>query len=338
MEVWGGNQAVDSGVVMAGLDAWAYSKPWGDDSSGGDVHYVSSCASGRIVRMLVADVSGHGIAVAETAGRLRQLMRRFVNHLDQRRFVAALNNEFGQLSQDGRFATAAAFTFFAPTNHLTISNAGHPPPMIWRAKTEQWSAIAPDDPEARRRDQAPATKKRWKREARREDRLKAPGNAAWRDEDESAGPANAPLGILDATRYDVLTLRLRVGDIVLCCTDGLIECRGTDGRLLGIEGLLRVLREVGAREPASIVPILLGKIAALHEGNLKGDDVTALVFRPNGLAPGLTMRDRLRGLRAMGSAAMRAVTFREPFPWPDLSLPNVGGAILNPLSRLWRGG
>src|SRR5205814_3709017 len=46
MEVWGGNQVVDSGVVMAGLDAWVYSRPVNDDEGGGDVHYVSSCAAG----------------------------------------------------------------------------------------------------------------------------------------------------------------------------------------------------------------------------------------------------------------------------------------------------
>ena len=60
MEVWRGNQPVDNGVVMPGLDAWVYSRPLGDAKAGGDVHYVSSCATGRITRLLVADVSGHG--------------------------------------------------------------------------------------------------------------------------------------------------------------------------------------------------------------------------------------------------------------------------------------
>src|SRR5205809_333204 len=79
MEVWGGNQIVDNGVNMPGLDAWVYSKPYGDAAGGGDVHYVSSCATGRIMRLLVADVSGHGSAVSSVAGQLRALMRRYVN-------------------------------------------------------------------------------------------------------------------------------------------------------------------------------------------------------------------------------------------------------------------
>src|SRR5437762_14360996 len=83
LEVWGGNQAVDNGVVMAGLDAWLYSRPFRDQSAGGDLHYVSSCAAGMVTRVLVADVSGHGESVADAARALRGLMRRYVNYVDQ---------------------------------------------------------------------------------------------------------------------------------------------------------------------------------------------------------------------------------------------------------------
>jgi len=93
MEVWGGNRAVDNGVVMPGLDAWIYSRPYEGDSEGGDVHYLSNCASGRITRMLVADVSGHGAGVASIAANLRGLMRRYINYLDQTRFIEALHRE-----------------------------------------------------------------------------------------------------------------------------------------------------------------------------------------------------------------------------------------------------
>src|SRR5436190_20843696 len=78
MEVWGGNQLADSGVVMAGLDAWVYSKPFGGAEGGGDVYYVSSCATGRIVRLLVADVSGHGAKVAQVATGMSAIIRKLV--------------------------------------------------------------------------------------------------------------------------------------------------------------------------------------------------------------------------------------------------------------------
>ena len=151
MEVWGGNQPVDGGVVMAGLDAWVYSRPFGGHgpvadaaapvAGGGDVYYVSSCATGRITRLLVADVSGHGAAVCDVAGQLRLLMRRYVNHIDPIRFVRSMNTQFAEMSKAGCFATAVVTTFFAPSGELSLCNAGHPPPLLYRARTRQWSYV-----------------------------------------------------------------------------------------------------------------------------------------------------------------------------------------------------
>ena len=93
MQVWGGSQLTTRGVAMGGLDAWVYSKPYGQAQRGGDVYYASSCATGRITRLLLADVAGHGNSVAATAADLRTLMRRFVNRLDQTEFVRLLNED-----------------------------------------------------------------------------------------------------------------------------------------------------------------------------------------------------------------------------------------------------
>ena len=60
MEVWSGSQLTTQGVAFGGLDAWVYSKPFGGAKQGGDIYYASSCATGRITRLLLADVSGHG--------------------------------------------------------------------------------------------------------------------------------------------------------------------------------------------------------------------------------------------------------------------------------------
>ena len=68
MEVWGGSQLTQRSVQFSGLDAWVYSKPHAHADKGGDVIYASSCATGRITRLLLADVAGHGSAVAATAG------------------------------------------------------------------------------------------------------------------------------------------------------------------------------------------------------------------------------------------------------------------------------
>ena len=129
MEVWGGSQLTARGVEFGGLDAWVYSKPFGNAEHGGDVYYASSCGTGRITRLLLADVSGHGHTVAATAAELRTLMRRSVNQLDQTEFVSRLNRQFAELSLDGSYATAIVTTFFSPTRRLSVCNAGHPRPI-----------------------------------------------------------------------------------------------------------------------------------------------------------------------------------------------------------------
>jgi serine phosphatase RsbU (regulator of sigma subunit) len=141
MEVWGGSEELDRGVVMPGLDAWIFSRPYDMATSGGDVHYVSTCAAGQVTRLLVADVSGHGSAVASVAADLRRLMRRYVTSHDQRSFVRALNRDFTASSDAGIFATAVAVTFEAPPGRLMLCNAGHPPPLHYSAKTRKWSLL-----------------------------------------------------------------------------------------------------------------------------------------------------------------------------------------------------
>src|SRR6266849_2674581 len=162
MEVWSGSQLTTRGVAFGGLDAWVYSKPYGGSKQGGDIYYASSCATGRITRLLLADVSGHGQQVATTAADLRTLMRRFVNRLDQTEFVRLLNQQFAGMSADGRFATAIVTTLVAPTARLTICNAGHPRPLLYRAREHKWSLLV-------------------------------------HEESAAPGPRNLPLGILDMT-------------------------------------------------------------------------------------------------------------------------------------------
>ena len=312
MEVWGGNQIVDTNVSMAGLDAWVYCRPFGQADGGGDVYYVSSCATGRVTRLLVADVSGHGAAVCDVAGQLRGLMRRFVNYLDQTRFVESMNERFAANSAAGCFATAVVTTFFGPTNQLSLCNAGHPPPLLYRAATGEWSYLLASS------------------------RVQKAG----RDEEDVADEAvrNIPLGIDDLIQYAQFDVLLKVGDLVLCYTDSLVESKGADGDLLGQQGLLDLVRTLNSSEPATLIPRLLQAVAALAEGNLDGDDVTVLLFRPNGNAPGAPLRDRvLAPLRILRAAAASLRPGGEAVPWPEVSLANLGGAMFGPFNRLWRG-
>lgn len=260
-EVWGGNRFVESSVELPGLDAWVYSRPHGGDESGGDVHYVSSCAAGMIARVLVADVAGHGAKVGELAERLRRLMRRHVSDHDQVRLMRSLNREFAAVSTAGRFATAVAFTYDATTGKLIVSNAGHPAPLWYEAGPDLWHYLE-----------------------RRESLLADTPDAA---------PLDVPFGIEDAVEYRRFEVTLSPGDMVIVYTDSLPEARYPDGRLLGREGLLGVaLGFSPSVRPNEFVPWFLSGVTGEIGGPFT-DDVTVLAFRPNGHRRHVPLYDRL---------------------------------------------
>ena len=297
MEVWGGNVSANNSVAMSGLDAWVYSKPFAMAQGGGDVYYVSSCATGRITRLLVADVSGHGEQVRQTANVLRDLMRRFVNHLDQRQFVRSMNQQFTQLSDAGCFATAVVTTFFGPTNYLTICNAGHPTPLIYRAGKRQWTLLE-------------------------------------RGESSSDAVADIPLGIDDMCDYEQMSMQLDVGDLVICYSDSLMESKDADGQMLGEQGLLAITNEIDVSDPAKVVTNLIEAIARRAPGNLEADDVTILLFHPNGSGTRVSFRHKLAAPFRVCAGMLRSILpGGGPAPLPDLSIANIGGAMFDGLNR-----
>ena len=301
MEVWGGSQLASRGVELGGLEAWVFSKPYGQAQRGGDVYYASSCATGRITRLLLADVSGHGQAVAATAADLRTLMRRFVNRLDQAEFVRLLNQQFVEMSRAGTFATAVVTTFFAPSRRLTICNAGHPRPLLYRVSQRQWNLLSHDSV------------------------------------DTQARFSNLPLGMFDIAEYEHFDVELEPGDRLLTYTDALIESRDADGEMLGEEGLLRILRLLGDVSPQTLIETLLAEIAERYPENLSHDDVTVLVVRANGQKPHYSFREKLEAQFRFLGTLLRSINPRaERAPFPDWNLANLGGAIFPALARRWR--
>lgn len=259
MEVWGGSQLTSRGVQFGGLDAWVYSKPFGNAQHGGDVYYASSCATGRISRLLLADVSGHGTSVAATAADLRTLMRRFVNRLDQTEFVRLLNQQFSVMSSAGTFATAIVTTFFEPSRRMTICNAGHPRPLIYRTSQRKWDFLGHE------------------------------GKAR-------SAPSNLPLGLLEMSEYEQFDIELEPGDCVLSYTDALMESNDATGEMLGEDGVLRIARLLGDIEPEKLIDALVREITERYPENLSDDDATVLLVRANGQALRHSLGEKFKAL------------------------------------------
>lgn len=338
MEVWGSLGIVEDAATMPGLDIWVLSRPHDGAAEGGDLHVCSSCGTGRISRVILADVSGHGAKVAELGGVLRGLVRRFVNSIDHGVLLTRLNNEFHARATLGKFATAVLCTFFEPSGVMTISSAGHPRPLVYSTRTRRWRFFG-DGPNDRAV----------------EGRASAAANAAKpaTRSTRSEGPENTPLGVLEDAAYASVPLRMSPGDVVVFYTDSLVEARtGTTAQggamLLGEAALLELAESITrderlasrtgdvnagtlARRLVEAVELACAN-AIDHSGkNTKhgiDDDTTVLVVRVNRKVAKQSFIEALAvQLRFVGMCARALLPGGGPVPWPEWSKANILGKL-----------
>ncbi len=276
MEIIGGNTYERRALASPGLDIWVDSRPHQGDDGGGDIHYFSMCGAGYVTRLALADIAGHGRSASDMAGTLRKLMRKHINQLDQTRFAREINREFGQATSAGRFATAVLATYFAPTDNLIVVNAGHPRPLWYSTRRDEWQLLddsAHDDGESIREEKA-----RYHFKA----------------------VANLPLGIIEPTDYSQFAVKLERGDLVILYTDALIEACDSAGTQLGEVGLLDRARTVQVTEPQEVAEHLLQAVDAWRGGVSAADDQTLIVLHHNaGDPPKMTLTQAIRTLAKM---------------------------------------
>lgn len=277
-EVWGGNRAAEAALVLPGVSGWVVSRPFENAREGGDVHLVSSCGTGRITRVMLADVSGHGAAVADVGRGLRRVMQRYLNHERPQALAKRLNRDMKQLAGDsGLFATALVITFYSPNGRLSVCNAGHPLPLVYRAAHQTWDTI--DQPN--------------------------PTNQI----------ANLPLGVIESSGYVGRELTLQSGDLVLGYTDCLTEARQPGGEMLGERGLIDVLNalptNVVSGAPGELAEALIREIES--RGHRLDDDLTTVVLRCTQRSHGAGVGAFFGGLWRVIKNLRRPSTL----PWPD---------------------
>lgn len=192
-------------------------------------------------------------------------------------------------------------TFFAPTRHVTISNAGHPPPLLYRSATHEWTYL--------------------------ESAL-----------DSTADIKNTPLGVVSDAPYSSLSVRLEVGDYLLWYTDSLLEICDDTGQMIGKEGLLEWIRSLPTTPGPEFVPSLVDAAAHRYHVTLgDNDDVTLILMRCTGDAEYAPLKSRLKSMgRFMRQVVGLERDENAPVPWPEWSIPNILGGFVPLFNRLWR--
>ena len=85
--------------------------------------------------MVVADVAGHGESVSAAAVQLRDALRAHLDDWDQSQLIRRLNESILRGAPHSRFATAFLASFYRESGELLFTNAGHMPPLWYRAAT-----------------------------------------------------------------------------------------------------------------------------------------------------------------------------------------------------------
>ncbi len=257
MEIVGDNRAGRRTVVAPGLDIWIDSRPLGRGGGGGDVHYISTCGGGYVTRLALADVAGHGASANGFAIILRKLMRKYINTLNQTRFAAALNRELTAGPKSGPFATAVLVTYFAPTRHLIICNAGHGRPLRYSARTGKWGYLDLNSAGA------------------------CPSLKASRARYHLERLANLPLGVLEPIEYQQFAVEFDEEDLLLLCTDGITESADEAGHMLAEAGLLALANQLGRHDVARFGERLLDAIDLRRGRGAGADDQTLILIKHN---------------------------------------------------------
>jgi serine phosphatase RsbU (regulator of sigma subunit) len=248
LEVRGGNHLAAYAAELPGLDGWVSCRPLHPSPRGGDLYYMSACSQGVVARVVLADVSGHGDVVDEAAIRLRDALRKHVELWDQSMLIRQLNDDFLAGARRSQFATAFLASYYRETGEMLFTNAGHMPPLWYRATTREWSFLD---------DSTPLSKE----------------------------IVDLPLGLIAGTSYSQTAVQLDAGDLLLLYTDGIPEAPDESGAQLGLGRLLSIARSLPVDSAVAAGEALVTAVAGFSDGVPSADDQTIVVLqrRANGM-------------------------------------------------------
>ena len=240
-ETWSGSGVTAGVMMLPGLEVWVQSVPVGTAHAGGDVHYFSNCPQCLVSRIALADVSGHGDQVVAFADALRHLMVKHLTALDQEGLMRDLNQVARRALGSFHYATMLALGWHSRRGLLVITNAGHPPPMWYRASRGSWT---------------------------------------WLDIDRSSvKPADVPLGLLENIQYLRRVIKLQSDDLVVLYSDGASEATDAAGTELGREGLMSLARTSAVQSAATFGTAFAQSLLSFRGDAAALDDQTVIVLR-----------------------------------------------------------
>jgi sigma-B regulation protein RsbU (phosphoserine phosphatase) len=242
LELRGGNHLAAYSAELPGLAGWVSCHPLRPSPRGGDLYYLSACRQGAVARIVLADVAGHGEIVSSAAVRLHDALLQHIDEWDQSTLIRQLNDNVLKGAQGARFATAFLGSFYSDSGELLFTNAGHLPPLWYRAGAREWSFLY---------DSTPLRKE----------------------------IVDLPLGLIAGTSYTQTAVQLELGDLLLLYTDGISESYDESGAQLGLDRLLSIARNLPTESAVAAGKALLAAVASFRGTAPAADDETVVALQ-----------------------------------------------------------
>ena len=145
---------------------------------------------------------------------------------------------------DVHYATMVAVGWHGRRGLLVVTNAGHPPPMWYRATRDEWG---------------------WLETAR----ASVPNRLA-----------GLPLGLLADIQYDRVVVKPQSGDLVVLYSDGASEATNPAAEELGRDGLMNLARGLDRSSVEVFGGQLTTALRHYRAGTNAADDETVIVLQP----------------------------------------------------------
>jgi sigma-B regulation protein RsbU (phosphoserine phosphatase) len=192
-------------------------------------------------RVCLADIAGHGEAVAGLGVWLHRVFRSHVHRISPAGVLYAVNAHVHRKGYDA-ISTAVVLSYNSRNGKLRYAYAGHPRGLHYRRREGRWVFLNPPEHPAR-------------------------------------DVRNVPFGVAADTRYDVGLAGLRPGDRILFYSDGVTEVADSSGRRLGDKGLMGLLDGLEDAPPREAGEALLRALQGFAgRDDFQHDDVTFLLL------------------------------------------------------------
>ena len=218
---------------------------------GGDYYDILKL-SRKTFCLAVGDISGKGISAALLMASLQALLRSHASQTaeDLSAVIAEVNRLLCSMTEESRFATLFCAVYEAATRQLTYVNAGHNPPLLFRAGPTRADSATPAASPAQGSNSVL--------------RLEGSGTV---------------LGMFPDGAYAEERLLLEPGDTLVVYTDGVTEAQDNRGREFGEERLTDVVRAQMSLPPARLQEHLLASVREFAGDTPIRDDLTLLLLR-----------------------------------------------------------